>query len=553
MKPSHLLLTSFVVALSLAWTVSGVAEAANFAVSVSVPAITEAYFTTFTLSLTNPSTGRPTAGWVVLQNLPASSSDTDYYVDYAAVAAGSPLPPYGQLGWSDLGPGQAGAPFFVNGSDTVQVLAYDNEAQGDNDGNDRGQRLAVEAALSNSPFTPDASMAVPVVPATLSANPASLVVGAPTAVTFSLKSATGAPLSGYSVQPEQGSSPSGTTDASGQVTLTLDPTRTGTVAFWAEDDADNGNNLAGIQFAGAYPVATLTVGAPPSPPPPTPPPTTAILARVDLPYDALVGQVLAYREQWRVYLTEPTALSPETSAQLAAAHVTRVVVLGGPAAVSPAVVSALQHLGIHVMRLWGWDRYGTAAAVAQYEGDPSGIAVVTGGLSYADLLSVAAVAGARQWPLFLADAQGIPGPEQAALTADRVKMAYVVGSAATVDRTALAQLARLGIRTVRIAGPTLGDPYGTEAALMRAFRPLLNWRTLYVASGTGFLDGLESSPEVANAHSMVVQVPVTGSLPTALATAMAALRGIATQVTVAGPAGDVPAPVLRAVEQILGL
>jgi hypothetical protein len=132
-------------------------------------------------------------------------------------------------------------------------------------------------------------------------------------------------------------------------------------------------------------------------------------------------------------------------------------------------------------------------------------------------------------------------------------MAYVVGSAATVDRTALAQLARLGIRTVRIAGPTLGDPYGTEAALMRAFRPMLNWRTIYVAGGTGFLDGLVASPEVANAHSMLVQVPVTGSLPAALAAAMAALRGIATQVTAAGPPGEVPAQVLRAVDQLLGL
>jgi putative cell wall-binding protein len=549
MKPSLMLLTSFVVGTAAVGMATGLAEAAAPVASASVPAVTEAYFTTFTLSLTDPTTGQPAAGWVEFQNLPASAADTDYYVDYAAVPSGSPLPAYGQLGWSDLGPNQTGTAFYVQGSATVEVLAYDNEAQGDDDGSDQGQRIGVAVATSSSgPFV--AAPAISVVPATLTAQPASLTVGSPVPVTFTLRSATGAPLAGYAVQPEQGTSPTGVTNGDGQVTLTVNPDIPGTLAFWAENDADNGNNLAGIQYAGPYAVAQLTVTSASSPPPAAP--VTAILARSDLPFDALVGQILADRYNWPVYLTPPASLPPAVAQTLQSTHVTRIVILGGPVAVSPGIADALQAMGITLERLWGWDRYGTAAAVARFEGDPSGIAVVTGGLDYHDLLTVAAVAGQRQWPLFLANPQGLPPAELQALTADHVHVAYVIGSLQSVDAQAVAQLTRLGVRVVRIAGAVPGS-YDTEAAVMASFGGSLSWRTVYVTSGASFLAGVESSPAVARAGGMLIQVPSSGTLPAALEAALVAIRGQAGGIeTVSGTPAIAP-EVLHAVQQALGL
>ncbi len=551
MKPSLMLLTSFVVGMAAVGMATGLAEAAAPVASANVPAITEAYFTTFTLSLVDPTTGQPAAGWVEFQNLPASAADTDYFVDYAAVTAGSPLPAYGQLGWNDLGPNQVGAPFYVNGSATVEVLAYDNEAQGDVDGSDQGQRLGVAvAAGSAGPYV--AAPSIPVVPATLTAQPSSLTVGTSTAVTFTLRSATGAPLMGYAVQPEQGTTPHGVTNAAGQVTLSVDPSQTGSLAFWAENDADNGNNLAGIQYAGPYAVATLSVVAAASSSPP--PSVTVLLARNDLPFDALVGQILADRYGWPLYLT-PTASLPSTLLQtFKATHVTRVVILGGPAAVSTAIAAQLAADGLAVDRLWGWDRYGTAAAVAGFEGDASGVAVVTGGLDYHDLLSVAAVAGRHQWPLFLANRSGLPAVEQQVIQVDHVRLAYLVGSSASVNAKAAAALQALGVRVVRIAGSGPPNPYNTEAAVIQAFGASLSWRTVWVTSGASFLAGVEASPSVAAANGMLVQLPPSGPLPAALATALTTLRGQASTIDTL-PSGEIGiAPeVLHAVQALLDL
>ncbi len=542
-------------------------HAAVPAVTVSTSAVTEGYFTTFSLSLQNPATGAPQSGYVEFTNNPASASDTDYYVDVASVPAGSPMPAYGQFGWSDLGPSQVSTPVAVNGKATVEVLAYDMEATGDPDAADAGQNIGIAWSSSvNGPFTSVTPM--PVTPATLIASPASIMANTSTPVTFTLTSATGAPLGGFAVQPETGSGPSGQTGANGTVTLTLSPSAAGATAFFAENNADNGNNLAGIQYAGPYATATVTATAPPSSPPPappsspppTPPPSpppapsfrpTVILARSDLPYDALVGQVLADRTHWPVFLTPPTVLESGIINTWKAEDVGRVVILGGPAAISPQIADEIMAMGIKVTRIWGWDRYGTAAALASYLGDASGTAVVTSGLTYADLLSVAAIAGEHQWPLLLANASGVPAVEEPLLRSLGIRTAYVVGSIATVSQAAVDSLERAGIHVIRIEGATPGDPYGTEAALMTTFRNSLSWHTVYLADGGTYLAGLEASPAVAHAGSMLVQVPSSGSIPAELAAAIAGLRGKAASVTAAG--GTVPSQILRAVEYSLGL
>src|SRR5579875_1020544 len=341
------------------------AHAAGPEASVSIAAVTEGYPTTFTLTVTDSTTGKPLTGYVEFGNVPANAHDADYYVDVAAVPEGSPLPAYGQFGWTDLGAQQTSSPVSIAGTDTVEVLAYDEEASGDPDTTDAGQSIAVAwSPTASGPFEPLTT--IPVSPATLIASPAAVTVGTPTPVTFTLTSATGAPLSAFAVAPEQGGGPSGTTGANGTVTITLDPRSAGTLAYFAEDAADNGNNLAGIQYAGPYATASITATAPPTPPPASPPPrTTAILARSDLPYDALVGQVLADRTHWPVYLTPPTVLEPSIVAAWKADHVGTVVILGGPGAISAGIAAEIEGMGISVNRIWGWDRYGTAAALAR--------------------------------------------------------------------------------------------------------------------------------------------------------------------------------------------
>lgn len=81
--------------------------------------------------------------------------------------------------------------------------------------------------------------------------------------------------------------------------------------------------------------------------------------------DALAAGPLAAAKGIPLYLSNPTGIAASTIAAMKSAGVTKVYVLGGPAAVSEASVSALNLRGIALSDRWaGANRYATAATVA---------------------------------------------------------------------------------------------------------------------------------------------------------------------------------------------
>lgn len=514
MKLSHIPLASFA-ALGILITLSAPALAAPTSVAVTVSglqSVTEAYPNQMVLNVVDPSTGQAVPSWVELVNSPASGADTDYYVDYAV---GSSPPAYGMPGWTDLGPGAAGPAFWIDGPTTVSVMTYDNEAQGDPDGNDTGQGIGVEVApgqSGSSPGTFTLATTIPVVPATLTASPSTIAPSVSTAVTFTLKDASGHPLSGFSVQPETASSPTGVTNAQGRVTLQLSAPA-GLMTFWAEDTVDNGQNMAGITYAGAYATAVVTIKTPAVTPPPTPTVPTVLLARSDLPYDGLVGSVLAVHDKIPLLLTTPGSLTLATRQTLQADHTTHVVVLGGPVAVSAGVLSTLEGMGITVTRVAGLDRYGTAAAIFRTVGDASGTVMLTNGDAFPNLMSIAALAGAQGWPVLLTHNGSIPPVEAPLFSGYGIRTVYVVGSPSSVSQSTMAWLTQRGLSVIRVDNASgLTGSYATEAAVMARFRSVLKFTTLYV-TGPGFLAGLQATPTVAEKGSMVIEMP--SALPVA--------------------------------------
>lgn len=589
MKPSHLPLASFgagVLSLLAAGPLSAAGPSPSPTVTVLPAAVTEAYFSTLSLDVTDPATGAAVPALVRLVNVPADAQDNDYYVDYGVDRTAAT---YGGPGWVDLGPGQTGPAFAVDGPTTITILAYDNEALGDPDGNDANQAVGIQVA-ANPPGGPvgpwTTATPVPVVPATLSPSPATVAVGTSTPVTFTLTDAQGKPLAGYAVAPETGSAPTGTTDAAGHATLTLQPTTTGSVAFWAEDDADNGHNLAGILYAGAYATATVTVAAslPPPPPPPSPPPpvpapappppkpapapappapppmppppaprtAAAVIARDDLPYDGMVGEVLAVREHAPLWLTPTDRLDPGVAGRLRTDGVGTVYVVGGPGAVSPAVTAAIRGMGIRVVRLWGWDRYGTAAAVARYLGDPSGTAVVATGLRYAEGMTVAPIAGKAGWPVLWADGQGLPATEREAIRAVGVRTVYAVGSPATVGTPAVDWLKAAGVSVERVGAAPGPDPVATEAAVLTRFAGALDPAHLAFSASSAFDDGLEAAVDVAAGGGTVVLVP-PGAVPPTLAGALGIFAGRVPSLVTLGAPGAIDPTTEEALRRALGL
>ena len=131
---------------------------------------------------------------------------------------------------------------------------------------------------------------------------------------------------------------------------------------------------------------------------------TALLATGEKFADALALSPLAFAGPHPVLLTEPGRLPAAVKSFLADYAIEQVLIAGGPAAVAPAVESELTAVGVRVERLWGQDRFGTAAAIAGaiadrcFGSDEFGLA---DGRNFPDALVGGALLGLRRAPLLL--------------------------------------------------------------------------------------------------------------------------------------------------------
>lgn len=157
---------------------------------------------------------------------------------------------------------------------------------------------------------------------------------------------------------------------------------------------------------------------------------TAILATGTGFQDAESASALAYYDQLPVLLTTPNALSSQAQSAMTSLGIQQVIVMGGPIAISDAVVTSVEDMGISVIRIAGQDYTQTATELADYlvnplsntsgqaEGlgvtgtatvdgspaapwDPSHTLVVARGDFYSDGLAGAEVTGRNTEPLLL--------------------------------------------------------------------------------------------------------------------------------------------------------
>jgi putative cell wall-binding protein len=222
-----------------------------------------------------------------------------------------------------------------------------------------------------------------------------------------------------------------------------------------------------------------------------------VLARGDQAPDALAGVPLAAHVHGPLLLTDPSALDRDTSAEIA--RVTggpavdkTVYILGGDAAVSRSVESALRAVGYHVVRCKGDDRYGTARAVAALFGATSHTIVATGE-DFPDALAAGPLGAVENAPIVLSTGD----------TLDRDTAAFVlrhpaidaVGGAA---QRAVAKLDTTGKTVNALAGQTRYDTATAVAdALTRATGHAPT--SVGIASGATFPDALTGGAYAANA------------------------------------------------------
>ena len=129
-----------------------------------------------------------------------------------------------------------------------------------------------------------------------------------------------------------------------------------------------------------------------------------VLSRSDTFADALGGSALAVRQNAPLLITDSGALDPKVKAEISRvlAPGGKVYLLGGTAALSPSVASALS--AYHVVRLAGASRYDTAVQIAkQISTRPRTVMVATGD-NYPDALA----AGATGEPVLLTSGTSMP-------------------------------------------------------------------------------------------------------------------------------------------------
>jgi len=236
-----------------------------------------------------------------------------------------------------------------------------------------------------------------------------------------------------------------------------------------------------------------------------------VLARSDDFPDALTGGPLAAHFHGPVLLTTPTALSPETSAELVRvlAPGKTVYLLGGPFALGPGVESAVQGLGYQVQRIAGATRYATATAIADALGNPRTIFEATG-LNYPDALAGVPAAIMTSAAILLT-AGSVQAPETAQYLAAHIPgTRYALGGGAgAADPTA-----------IRIAG---SDRFATAIAVDARFFPAP--ATVGAAAGGAFADGLAAGPYLGQVAAPLVLVPSAGEPPAEVSAYLSGVAG----------------------------
>lgn len=164
-----------------------------------------------------------------------------------------------------------------------------------------------------------------------------------------------------------------------------------------------------------------TAGTASSPPPTTSALPTAIVATGTTFQDAESAGVLAYAGHLPILLTTTTTLSTQVASAIGALQIKQVIVMGGQLAVANGVVTALEALGVSVLRIAGQTATDTAVQLADFElgsttghvglgwAGTGGVAVARGNY-FTDGLAGAVVAAGRS-------ATGPGQPEPLLLTA----------------------------------------------------------------------------------------------------------------------------------------
>ena len=221
---------------------------------------------------------------------------------------------------------------------------------------------------------------------------------------------------------------------------------------------------------------------------------TVIIATGDGYWDALAASGLAGRLNAPVLITPTGSLAAQTRDEIARIAPERILVMGGPVAVTDAVLEELRTLCPTTNRVYGQTAQDTAAAIFRAGDGWSKTAIVATSDGYWDALSIAPYAYVAGAPVFLAESS--PNSSGRKLSAQTLKAlgeggfeeVVIVGGPLAVSEQVEAQIRSVGAEPLRIYGQNAID---TSAAIARwELGRGMNYDGLAVATSEGYWDAL---------------------------------------------------------------
>jgi putative cell wall-binding protein len=257
--------------------------------------------------------------------------------------------------------------------------------------------------------------------------------------------------------------------------------------------------------------------------------------------DALAGGPGAVKADGPILLSRVDSIPAVTLEEIRRLSPSRIVILGGEAALAPAVADSLAPTGAEVVRLAGQDRYDTAAMISAMHFDPGvSIAFVAGGSDFPSAVAGAPAAAASGSPMLLTRPDDLPSytrDELARLQPDVIMIlggSSVVGTAVEQELAAYAQSGFVH----RLSGD---DRYGTAVAISQWAQPNGS-TTAYVATSGTFVDALAGVSVAARDGAPILLV---GDDLAAVTADELERLGATNIVALGGPAAVVPRVAMR--------
>ena len=271
--------------------------------------------------------------------------------------------------------------------------------------------------------------------------------------------------------------------------------------------------------------------------------------------DALAASSLAGGFNGPILLTDPNGLSTSAKDQLELLCPSRVFIVGGNAAVSPAVERQVKELlgsGCAVFRVAGQTRYETSLVAAEINPKSSDTVIVATGGNYADALSVSPYAFASGSPVVLCDkSSGLTAGAMGTIRSKKYSKAVIVGGTAAVPAAVERQLRSAGVNDItRLSGATRYET-STKIADFELESGLgFTMDGVLLATGSNFPDALAAGPLAGRSRSPLLLVDPGASYASGY---LSAHRGEVRSAVVVGGASAVPEADRSRVAAALGL